>query len=131
MIGTQIPTPDTERGEAIELWEAWPALDAEQRVAAFRRLPRAVADDFFLSLDPREQAELVTGLPAGERMVWMRLLPPDDAADLVQEAPPQTAQGLLGLLDPTTGREVTALLAYGEDVAGGLMSPGSPASGRT
>jgi magnesium transporter len=123
MIGTQIPTPDTDRGEAIELWEAWPALDPDERVEAFERLPRAVADDFFLSLDPREQAELVTGLPPAERMVWMRLLPPDDAADMVQEAPPEQAENLLGLLDPTTRREVTALMAYGEDVAGGLMSP--------
>ena len=53
----------------------------------------------------------------------MRFLPPDDAADLVQQASPQNRQALLALLDEPTRREVTALLAYAEDNAGGLMNP--------
>ena len=54
----------------------------------------------------------------------MRLLPPDDAADLVQAAAARpSATGSLALLDDTTRREVTALLAYAEDEAGGLMNP--------
>ena len=53
----------------------------------------------------------------------MRLLPPDDAADLIQEAPEDERGGLLALLDEPTRKEVTALLAYAEDDAGGLMNP--------
>jgi magnesium transporter len=53
----------------------------------------------------------------------MRLLPPDDAADVVQESPEEERDALLALLDDTTRREVTALLAYAEDDAGGLMNP--------
>src|ERR1700730_3349145 len=62
-------------------------------------------------------------LPEGERRIWMRLLPPVDAADLVQNAPQDQRTQLLELLDDTTRREVMALLAYKEDQAGGLMSP--------
>lgn len=53
----------------------------------------------------------------------MRLLAPDDAADLVQLAPESKQTQLLDLLDTSTRQEVTALLAYKEDQAGGLMSP--------
>ena len=53
----------------------------------------------------------------------MRLLPPDDAADVIQAAPEEEREGLLHLLDDPTRREVTALLAYAEDRAGGLMNP--------
>jgi magnesium transporter len=53
----------------------------------------------------------------------MRLLAPDDAADLIQVAPEQQRTYLLGLLDDLTRQEVAALLAYKEDEAGGLMSP--------
>jgi magnesium transporter len=53
----------------------------------------------------------------------MRLLPPDDAADVVQAAPDEAREALLGLLDEPTRKEVAALLAYEEDDAGGLMNP--------
>jgi len=41
----------------------------------------------------------------------MRLLPPDDAADVIQEAPEDAREQLLTLLDEPTRKEVAALLA--------------------
>ncbi|HEY0783494.1 MAG TPA: magnesium transporter, partial [Thermoanaerobaculia bacterium] len=62
--------------------------------------------------------------PQSLRRSWMRLLPPDDAADLLQASDePETRGELLALLDEATRREVMTLLAYAEDEAGGLMSP--------
>ena len=66
---------------------------------------------------------MILGLPTREQRSWMRLLPPDDAADVVQEAPTENRDALLALLDEPTRREVLALLAYAEDDAGGLMNP--------
>jgi magnesium transporter len=106
-----------------ELREEWPALNTLQRAAAFQSLPREVADDCFLELDARDQYDLITALPQGERRLWMRLLAPDDAADVIQLAPESDRAELLDMLDPATRQEVTALLAYKEDQAGGLMSP--------
>jgi len=108
---------------AGDLWEEWPALSDEERLQRFRQLSDDERDDFFESLDPREQVHLVLALPPGERRLWMRLLAPDDAVDVVQEAPPEDRAGLMELLDDTTRAEVRALLAYNEDDAGGLMSP--------
>jgi len=59
----------------------------------------------------------------------MRLLAPDDAADLIQEAIQEAGaeqrNELLAPLDEPTKKEVIALLAYNEDEAGGLMNPRS------
>jgi magnesium transporter len=108
---------------AAELRDAWSALSAAERAEGFVALPRAEADELFLRLPTREQAALLLGLPREDRRSWMRLLPPDDAADLVQEAPASAREALLALLDDPTRREVSGLLAYAEDHAGGLMNP--------
>ena len=108
---------------AEELREAWPVLAPEDRVAGFRLLPREMAEELFLSLDSRDQAELLLALQTAEQRSWIRLLQPDDAADLIQGLPSEEHDGMLALLDEPTRKEVYALLAYAEDDAGGLMSP--------
>lgn len=105
-----------------ELADAWWLLDQPDRIAGFRLLEPGDAEEFFFDLTSSDQAELLLALTPAERRLWLRLLPPDDAADLIQEAPEEDRPGLLGLLDEATRREVTALLAYEEDEAGGLMS---------
>lgn len=112
-----------DTSDAVRLWEQWPALTIEEQVAQFKQLPSHQADEFFLSLEPREQATLLLTLPRGEQRLWLRVLPPDDAADLIQEAPAEERERLFELLDETTRQEVRALLAHAEDDAGGLMNP--------
>ncbi|QOJ13923.1 MAG: magnesium transporter [Planctomycetia bacterium] len=106
-----------------ELFEAWGLLSTEERLEGFSILPRSEAEELFLSLPTIDQAELLTALPAADRRSWVRLLPPDDAADVLQNVEDAEREGLLALLDPAALTEVTALLAYKEDVAGGLMNP--------
>jgi magnesium transporter len=113
---------ELQRPDADELREAWSLLSHEDRVAGFRLLEPAEAEEFFLDVDAADQYELLLGLREAERRLWLRLLPPDDAADLIQEAVPGHRPELLSLIDPPTRREVNALLAYEEDEAGGLMS---------
>lgn len=107
----------------LELLEAWPLLSNGDRVEGFQLLSREEAEELFHSLDSHDQAELLPALKTAERRLWMRLLAPDDAADLIQATPPEQRETLLALLDDTTRREVSALLAYAEDDAGGLMNP--------
>jgi magnesium transporter len=121
--GPTPPTPEREPLSLAEIRDVWPLLTQADRIEAFQLLPRDAAEDFFFSLTARDQAEVVLGMPAREQRSWVRLLPPDDAADLVQAAPTEKRDVLLALLDEPTRREVTALLAYSEDNAGGLMNP--------
>ena len=113
---------EQERMDPQELREAWWVLSQEDRLAGFRLLQPEDAEEFFFDLSARDQYELLHALNRGERRLWFRLLAPDDAADLLQEAEPHERDALLALLDEPTRKEVTALLAYEEDEAGGLMS---------
>jgi magnesium transporter len=106
-----------------QLWERWPTLSRQQRMKQFRELHTGEKADFFLEMSAHDQSDLLQDLPQEQRHVWMRLLAPDDAADVIQEAGPAHRDEMLFLLDDPTRREVTALLAYKEDDAGGLMNP--------
>ena len=107
----------------LDVAEAWPRLDAAERARRLKQLPPDLGHEFFFDLSAADQAEVVLALPPGERRPWVRLLAPDDVADLIQAAPAEERGGLLALLDEPTRAEVTALLAYAEDEAGGLMNP--------
>jgi magnesium transporter len=108
--------------EVSELKEVWGISSPEERLTGFRMLDSAEQEEFFFDLSAADQFELLQILPIAERRLWLRLLAPDDAADVVQAADEEERTPLLGLLDEPTRREVSALLAYEEDEAGGLMS---------
>ncbi|MEQ1875412.1 MAG: magnesium transporter [Bdellovibrionia bacterium] len=105
------------------LQESWPNMTQDERKQAFARLSRPDAEELFLNISSGFQYELIFEMGPPGRRSWVRLLAPDDAADLIQQFLDDERAGVLNLLDPQTKREVTALLAYAEDEAGGLMNP--------
>ena len=106
-----------------ELYEAWPILSLSERLEGFKLLRQDDAENFFLHLNARDKGQLILGLPIGERRLWMRLLAPEEALDVVQEAPEQEREGLLSLLDDKTRREVKGLMDYVEEKCRGLLNP--------
>ena len=48
---------------------------------------------------------------------------PDDAADVLAQLPEDQREELLELMEPEEAEDVRALLKYGPDTAGGLMTP--------
>ncbi|HEU5039188.1 MAG TPA: magnesium transporter [Gemmatimonadales bacterium] len=116
-----MPSPGMMSPES--LLEAYPILNAEERVEGFELLGTQDGAEFFLALSSRDQAELLQLIGPDRSRPWIRLLAPDDAADLLQALPADSRPAYLALLDPATLGEVTALLAYAEDAAGGLMNP--------
>ena len=122
MEGTEAEIVE-ERLSGPELMESWAVLSDDEKVEGFRVLRRPEREDFFLELSSRDQATIVERLPPEQRRSWLRLLAPDDAADVIQHVEPDERDGWLAQLDPVTRRDVSALLAYAEDDAGGLMSP--------
>ena len=108
--------------DRTELREAWELLSPEERLAGFRLLDPDEAEEFFIDLPARDQYDLIMQFSTPQRRLWLRLLAPDDAADVVQYAEEEERVELLSLIDEATRREVSVLLAYAEDDAGGLMN---------
>lgn len=106
-----------------DLHSFWSEASADERMDRFKSMPLADAQEFFRELSTIYQHEIVSRLAPGEQTVWLRILDPDDAADLIQEAEGSQRQLLIERLDHSTKDDVQALLKYREDVAGGLMSP--------
>jgi len=115
------PEPRQERSD--ELRELWKGLDPRERADAFEKLDREEAAALFVQLEDHERAQIVGRLDGREQRLWLRLLPPDDAADVLQEVGDEQREEWIELLDEPTRREVTALLAYAEEEAGGIMNP--------
>ncbi len=112
---TQTPVPDLQQN--------WAGLTPEERLEAFKGMPREEAEDFFNGLEPPEQCEILIALSDVDRRWWLRQLEPDDITDILQELGEDQRASVLALLDVSTKKEVIALLAFAEDEAGGLMSP--------
>jgi magnesium transporter len=113
---------ENPENQLINLATSWSALSRNERKDKFSSLPRTEAEELFLSLNTHDQAELIAEIGSLEKRSWIRLLAPDDIADLIQELDADCRDEILNLVDPQTRREVIALLAYAEDNAGGLMS---------
>lgn len=120
---TPVEEPSDDELSVEELRDAWPLLDLDERGDGLRVLPREDAEDFFVALNAVDQAAMLLHFRPGQRRQWMRLLEPDDVADVIQQVDDaEQKKLLLALLDAPTRKEVNALLAYAEDEAGGLMS---------
>ena len=122
-----VDSPLTADTSALDRFAAftnqWQSLEQDERVDAFRGLDSVRAGDLFLGLETSDRAALVEALTVQEQRVWLRLLPGDEAADLLQAVDEELRPGLLGLLDRSMRAEVEALLIYRDDVAGGKMNP--------
>lgn len=105
------------------LQQEWAGLSHDERIMKFKSFDRETAEDLFLSLSASDQAEIICDLPHGQRRSWLRMLPLDDTADLLQHLPEELKSLCFDLLDPDTKTQVRGLLAYAEDDAGGLMTP--------
>ncbi len=109
--------------EIEQLLADWPSMHVDEQQAAFQKLERHSAEELFLRVHGADQAALFCCLPEADRRAWIRILPPDDAADMIQELPEEYRAATLAQLDTQTLTDVLGLLAYKEDVAGGLMNP--------
>ncbi len=123
MPSTEVPIKTPSRFGVHDLEEIWSLLSSFERMEGLRALPKSEALSFFKNLSSHDQATLILSLPHERRLTWVHGLAPDDMADMLQEVSPEERRALMAQLDELTRKEVSALLAYSEDVAGGLMNP--------
>ena len=105
-----------------EAYQNWASYSDEQKQTIFYGLDREDEDELFLRLTPNEQQLILELANPAKTRNWIRSLDPDDLVDLLQLYSEEDRDKYFELLDNQTKREVTALLAYRDDVAGGLMN---------
>ncbi len=105
-----------------EAYLKWPNLSDSEKVRVFYSLDRDEEDELFLRLSAAEQKNILEEANPIKIRTWLRSLEPDDLVDLLQEFNEEERAKLLVYLDERSKNEVNALLAYRDDVAGGLMN---------
>ena len=106
-----------------ELAEAIAELTAEDRVIAFRILPRRLAAAVFEYMAPATQRALVKAMGQEEVADLLNDMAPDDRTLVPQRAAGQRDKQLLALLTPDEREEAVTLLGYAPGTVGRLMTP--------
>ena len=88
----------------------------------FRLLPKELAADTFIEMDPEEQELLIRGFSDAELKEVVDELYMDDAVDLIEEMPANVVKRILKSADPEMRRTINELLKYPEDSAGSIMT---------
>ena len=106
------------------IFEDLPAetLPAETLPFFFRLLPKELAAETFVEMDPEEQEMLIKGFSDSELSEVLSELYADDAADLVEEMPANVVKRILKQADPELRADINELLKYPEDSAGSIMT---------
>ncbi len=88
-----------------------------------QRLPdTALATTMFTYLDEETRGALVLHLSTARLVAMVKLLPPDDATDILGEMPPERLTKMLHQLPEALAVQIDRLLSYDPRTAGGLMT---------
>ena len=88
----------------------------------FRLLPKEMAAETFVEMDPEAQELLIHGFSDSELHEVLNELYVDDAVDIVEEMPANVVRRILRQADPQMRKEINELLRYPENSAGSIMT---------
>lgn len=97
-------------------------LEENQIPLLFRLLPKELAAETFVEMDPDAQALLIRGFSDNELKEVVSELYVDDAADLVEEMPANVVRRILAQADPEMRSSINQILRYPENSAGDRKS---------
>jgi magnesium transporter len=97
-------------------------FSSEESKYALNLLPVEVQAEIINDLDTDTRKSFLKIYEPQEITVFVNLLNSDDAADILNELPVKTREEVLASLDSELRAQVTDLLRYEENVAGGLMA---------
>ena len=88
----------------------------------FRLLPKELAAETFVEMEPEAQELLIRGFSDSELKEVVDELYLDDAVDLVEEMPANVVRRILSQADPDTRKSINELLQYPDNSAGSMMT---------
>ena len=88
----------------------------------FRLLPKELAAETFVEMEPEAQELLIRGFSDSELKEVIDELYVDDAVDIVEEMPANVVQRILSQAEPEMRKQINEILRYPEDSAGSIMT---------
>ena len=97
-------------------------LEDKQIPLLFRLLPKELAAETFVEMEPEAQELLIQGFSDNELKEVLDELYVDDAADIVEEMPANVVKRILKQADPEMRSSINQILRYPEYSAGSIMT---------
>lgn len=97
-------------------------LSEDRLPLLYRLLPKELAADTFVEMEPEAQELLIRGFSDSELKEVIDELYVDDAVDLVEEMPATVVRRILAQADPEMRKNINELLRYPENSAGSIMT---------
>ncbi len=97
-------------------------LEESQIPLMYRLLPKELAAETFVEMEPEDQELLIRGFSDNELKEVLDELYVDDAADLVEEMPANVVKRILKQADPEMRSSINQILRYPDNSAGSIMT---------
>ena len=98
------------------------SLENDRIPLMFRLLPKELAAETFVEMEPDDQELLIRGFSDNELKEIVDELYVDDAADIIEEMPANVVKRILKSADPAMRRSINQILRYPENSAGSIMT---------
>lgn len=118
-----IALKESLQAHPAEIAELINQLAPEDRTLIFRLLNKDTAVEVFEHVDSTVQSEILGGFHDARLIGIVDAMSPDDRARLIDELPALIVKKLRMRMTPEEWNATSALLGYGEDTAGRMMTP--------
>lgn len=105
-----------------DIAELFMELDERDLTLIYRLLPKELAAEVFVNMEPEYQEQLIRAFSDAELREVLDELYVDDAVDLIEEMPSSLVKRILKHTDPETRKSINEILKYPEDSAGSIMT---------
>lgn len=107
---------------AIDIALILEEIPQEYILRLFRFLPKELAADTFVEMQPETQEHLITSFTDKELQDILEEMYLDDTVDVIEEMPANVVKRILKHSDPETRSEINKILNYPKDSAGSIMT---------
>ncbi len=105
-----------------DIAQAFEDVPERELPVIFRILPKELAAEVFVEMEPDMQQLLIEAFSDTELREIMDELFMDDTVDIIDEMPASVAKRIIAQTDPNTRKMINRLLAYPDDSAGSIMT---------
>lgn len=107
---------------AVDVAAIFEDMPEEKLPLLFRLLPKELAAETFVEMEPEAQELLIRGFSDNELKEVVDELYVDDAVDIVEEMPANVVKRILKQADPEMRKMINEILKYPDDSAGSNMT---------